>query len=509
LRRQVPVVSTPGLIWVSWGVVAAFACAIPGGSAGTIRIRERELSWPSVARREKVGCAGTVARWTNIGASPILYPEYRRRRREIELETRQFIARYAAEGLRTGVVRIPVVVHVVWNTAAQNISNAQIQSQIDVLNADFRRTNSDAGSVPSYFAGVAADTRIEFALAVHDPNCAPTTGITRQNTTATSFSQSSNGIKSAAAGGMDPWPVDRYLNIWVAPRITSPIGDLLGYGQFPGGPAATDGVVILHSAFGTQGTVVAPFDLGRTATHEVGHWLNLNHIWGDDTSQPNQCLQSDQCADTPNQADETFGNPTGIRISCSNGPNGDMYMNYMDYTDDVGMFMFTEDQATRMNATLSVARSGLLASDGLIPVTGGAPTPDLRGLPRGTREYWRCVYAESVFVLKLSPEETEELLQSAAETVDGPRVGRGRVDPDSGDGLVLELTGFGTREGRPILLGRCMARDQLASPAAAKLFNVYRRIVRMEPALGVDKDACQMPTYGVEIAPGVRAWFAP
>src|SRR5260221_9449460 len=98
-------------------------------------------------------------------------PEYRRRRREIELETREFIARYAKEGLRTGVVRIPVVVHVVWNTAAQNVSDAQIQSQIDVLNADFRRTNADAGNVPGAFAGVAADARIEFARAVRDPNC--------------------------------------------------------------------------------------------------------------------------------------------------------------------------------------------------------------------------------------------------------------------------------------------------------------------------------------------------
>ena len=116
-----------------------------------------------------------------------LHPEYRRRRREIELETRQFMARYAAEGLRTGVVRIPVVVHVVWNTTAQNVSDAQIQSQIAVLTADFRRTNADAGSVPTRFAGVAADARIEFALAVRNPSCAATTGITRTNTAMTGF----------------------------------------------------------------------------------------------------------------------------------------------------------------------------------------------------------------------------------------------------------------------------------------------------------------------------------
>ena len=303
-----------------------------------------------------------------------LYPEYRRRRREIELETADFIARYAEEGLRTGVVRIPVVVHVLWNTAAQNVSDAQINSQIAVLNADFRRTNADAASVPAHFAGAAADTRIEFALAVRDPNCAVTTGITRTNTATAGFTKATrNNVKSAVTGGADPWPSDRYLNMWVANFTDS----LLGFATFPGGSAALDGFVVDTQAFGTIGTATAPFNLGRTATHEIGHWLNLIHIWGDDTTQSNQCLQSDNCADTPNQADETYGTPSGIRISCSNGPNGDMYMNYMDYTDDAGMFMFSQDQATRMNAALSVSRTGMLASDGLIPVSGGSPSPDI------------------------------------------------------------------------------------------------------------------------------------
>lgn len=304
----------------------------------------------------------------------MLSPEYRRRRREIELETKQFIARYREEGLRSGVVRIPVVVHVVWNTAAQNVSDAQIQTQIDVLNADFRALNADAAGIPAHFAGVAADTRIEFALAVRGPDCTATTGITRTNTTTTGFTKATrNNVKSTATGGADPWPSDRYLNMWVANFTDS----LLGFATFPGGPAALDGFVVDTEAFGTIGTATAPFNLGRTATHEIGHWLNLIHIWGDDTALADQCSQSDNCADTPNQADETYGNPAGIRISCSNGPNGDMYMNYMDYTDDAGMLMFTQDQALRMNATLAVARNSLLSSDGLIPVGGGAPAPDL------------------------------------------------------------------------------------------------------------------------------------
>ncbi len=302
-----------------------------------------------------------------------LYPEYRRRRREIELETREFIARYAEEGLRTGIVRIPVVVHVVWNTAAQNVSDAQIQSQINVLNADFRRTNADAGSVPAAFAGVAADTRIEFALAVRDPTCGATNGITRTNTATTGFTKATkNNLKSAATGGADPWPSDRYLNIWVGNFTDT----LLGSASFPGGPAALDGFVVDTEAFGTIGTATAPFNLGRTATHEIGHWLNLLHIWGDDQGLADTCSQSDECGDTPNQGIMNFGTPAFPHVTCSNGPNGDMFMNYMDYVDDAAMFMFTQDQATRMNATLSVARVGILASDGLVPA-GATPGPDL------------------------------------------------------------------------------------------------------------------------------------
>jgi len=302
-----------------------------------------------------------------------LYPEYRRRRREIELETREFIARNAKEGLRTGVVRIPVVVHVVWNTDAQNVSDAQIHSQIDALNADFRRTNADAGSVPAAFAGVAADTRIEFALAVRDPSCGATNGITRTYTATTGFVKATrNNVKSAATGGADPWPSDRYLNMWVA-NFTD---DLLGFATFPGGPAALDGFVVATHAFGTIGTAAAPFNLGRTATHEIGHWFNLLHIWGDDQYWADTCSGSDECGDTPNQGIMNFHTPAFPHVSCSNAPNGDMFMNYMDYTDDAAMFMFTQDQATRMNATLSVARASILASDGLVPVVAGA-TADL------------------------------------------------------------------------------------------------------------------------------------
>src|SRR6266550_3738343 len=306
-------------------------------------------------------------------------PEYRRRQRQLELETRQYIARYARSNLRSGVIRIPVVVHVVSHTAAQNISDAQIQSGLDVLNADFRRLNADASKVPAAFASVAADCRLEFALAVRDPNCNTTTGITRTNTTITGFTgytAPDERMKSTAAGGHDPWDVTRYLNMWIVNY-----GDgTLGYGTFPSMPANIQGLVCDFRAFGTVGAATgnAPFNLGRTATHEVGHWLNLLHIWGDDDTAPGgNCSGTDECADTPNQAIENFGTPAFPHVTCGNGPNGDMFMNYMDYVDDAAMFMFTLDQAIRADAALAISRPGILASDGLVPVGGGPPAPDL------------------------------------------------------------------------------------------------------------------------------------
>jgi hypothetical protein len=252
---------------------------------------------------------------------------------------------------RTGCTKIPVVVHVVYNTPAQNISDAQIKSQIAVLTADFRKKNADVSTVPLPFAPLAADSRIEFELASKDPAGNPTTGITRTQTGSADFTDD-DAVKSAASGGADAWPADKYLNIWVCQLAD----DLLGYAQFPGGPAATDGVVILHSAFGTTGTAAAPFNLGRTTTHEVGHWLNLRHIWGDDGTG---CAGSDFVADTPNQGGPNLGVPTFPRVSCGNAPNGDLFMDYMDYVDDAAMVMFTKGQVVRMQATLDGFRSSI------------------------------------------------------------------------------------------------------------------------------------------------------
>lgn len=281
--------------------------------------------------------------------------KYRVARSQIENTTRSFMESARGSTI-TEVVKIPVVVHVIWNKPDQNISIDQIQSQIDVLNRDFRAKNPDVSQVPPEWKNLISDTLIEFYLATKDFNGIDTDGVTRTKTNKTSFS-SDDSVKSRSLGGADPWPADQYLNLWVCT-----LGDgLLGYAQFPGGPKETDGVVINYMAFGTLGTAEAPFNLGRTATHEIGHWLNLFHIWGDDQFKTDKCSGSDQVDDTPNQAIDNRGSDIIFpHITCSNQPTGDMFMNYMDYVDDKIMVMFTKGQVDRMHACLNSSRQSFL-----------------------------------------------------------------------------------------------------------------------------------------------------
>ena len=277
-------------------------------------------------------------------------PEYRERRLKAEEQTRESIDSGQALRATARLTTLKVVVHVVYRSAQENISDAQVKSQIDVLNRDFRAKNTDRRKVPAVWKSLVIDSNIQFALATRDPNGKRTSGITRTATTALEFGPD-NSVKSKKTGGVDPWPTDRYLNMWVC-KLS---GGLLGYAQFPGGPAKTDGVVVLHSAFGSRGAVKAPFNKGRTATHEVGHFLGLRHIWGD----RNDCSGNDFVADTPPARQANMGKPKFPQITCNNGPSGDMFMNYMDYVDDAAMFMFTAGQVARMNATLAGPRRKL------------------------------------------------------------------------------------------------------------------------------------------------------
>lgn len=271
---------------------------------------------------------------------------------------------------RTNIVRIPVVVHVLFNSDEENLDQSQVDSQVVALNRDFRRNNADVSDVPDPFKPFVADPMIEFALAVRDPDGNASTGITRTWTSMTEFPY--DQFDPAATAKLDAmikhdefgkaaWPRDQYLNLWTC----SIEGGLLGYAQFPGGPAPTDGVVINNTAFGSGGIARSPFDLGRTAVHEVGHFLDLLHIWGDDRGG---CSGSDNVFDTPNQAGANIGSPSFPKVSCGNGPHGDMFMNYMDYVDDDTMVMFSKGQVARMNAALEGPRKALTESDGLDPV---------------------------------------------------------------------------------------------------------------------------------------------
>ena len=263
------------------------------------------------------------------------------------------------------LITIPVVVHVLYNTTAQNISDAQIFSQIAALNQDYRNLNADGANAPSVFQGLRADVEVEFCLATIDPNGATTTGITRTQTSSTSFAMSGDPMKFSAQGGHDIWNRDKYLNFWVCNLS----GGLLGYAQFPGGSASTDGVVILYTAFGTTGTAQAPYNKGRSATHETGHWLNLYHIWADDNGG---CSQDDQVSDTPLQGDMNYGCPSFPQNTCG---VDNMTMNYMDYTDDGCMYMFTTGQKARMVAALNGPRASLLTST-VCGTTGTPPVAD-------------------------------------------------------------------------------------------------------------------------------------
>lgn len=271
-----------------------------------------------------------------------------------------------------GVYTIPVVVHVVYSTETQNIDESFVNSQIEVLNEDYRRLNDDADETPAAFEGIAADAQIEFCLAQQDPDGVLSSGIVRVETDINSWSlfvtpgtdNYADNVKFTNKGGDDAWPKADYLNIWIC-NLT---GGVLGYATPPGGASAKDGVVIGYKYFGNA-SPGGVYNKGRTATHEIGHWLGLNHTWGDDdfAAEP-QCGGSDGIADTPNQEDATYGAPSWpVLDDCSPSSPGIQFMNYMDYVDDGSMNMFSEDQVADMRNVLEDDRVTILSSPGCIP----------------------------------------------------------------------------------------------------------------------------------------------
>jgi hypothetical protein len=310
---------------------------------------------------------------------------------KVELFTRQLTNRSMMRDLGSPsngpivpeIITIPVVVHILWNNNAQNISDAQILSQIAALNDDFNAKNSDKNKIPSYFQSLAADCGFRFELAKTDPKGMPTSGIVRRWTNIQNFGYDDRA-KHSSIGGDDAWDASSYLNIWVC----NTVGGLLGYSSIPGAPKDNDGVVINTNVFGTI-NVGGVFNKGRTTVHEVGHWLNLRHIWGD------MYCGNDNVDDTPTQQGATRGCPGGQKFTCGSTAHGDLYMDFMDLTDDACMLMFTNGQRERMRALFAPggARNAMLASTAL----SGPGLPQPAAVAGGETESIISLYSISIF----------------------------------------------------------------------------------------------------------------
>ncbi|WP_439581448.1 M43 family zinc metalloprotease [Dyadobacter bucti] len=280
-----------------------------------------------------------------------------------ETRLRQIIEERARTGksLRTHAqITIPVVFHVVLGNQSL-VTDRQIMAQLDTLNKDYAGLNGKNSRIPAAFQAVYGQSGIQFCLAQRTPQDAPSTGIVRYQTNRSSFDFSSNLVKHAESGGADAWDSDKYLNIWICDLS----GSTLGYATFPDdGVKDEQGVAVDYASL--PGGSAAGFNYGKTLTHEVGHYFNLYHIWGDDGTS---CSGSDGVADTPNQSGNTTSCRTGIVTdNCSPASPGIMYQNYMDYTPDACLFMFTALQVERMHAAFDTYRSSLSLSNACTPV---------------------------------------------------------------------------------------------------------------------------------------------
>jgi hypothetical protein len=293
------------------------------------------------------------------------HPEVAQNWQKIKALAAYYDSPEAKTSANSNIITIPVVVHVVWNTPSQNISLAQIQSQLDVLNEDFRRLNADTFKTRSVFKPVAGDALIQFCLAKRSPVNDTTSGITRTQSSVTSWG-CTDSVKFSAYGGKDGWPGNKYLNIWVCN-----LNCANGYAYYPGTPDPYDGVVVHYYVFGRTGNI-APGYKGRTGTHEVGHYLGLYHTFdygscGGNT--PSSCAGGgDEVCDTPASNFPNYG--CGLTANtCSDSPTNlpDQMENYMDYADDSCRNMFSNGQIQRMRSLLLSYRSGLVTSTGCIP----------------------------------------------------------------------------------------------------------------------------------------------
>lgn len=279
-------------------------------------------------------------------------------------------------------VTIPVVFHIVYRNEEENISDEQIISQLEVLNEDFRKMNIEQDDIPFAFRFRATDMELNFVLADTDPDGQASTGITRTFTevdnVGSKFLNNRRSICYDDLGGHDTWCPEQYLNIWVGALESG-----LGQSSFPGvGPLEEDGIRIIPEVVGTTGTVEPPYHLGRTLTHEIGHFFDLLHLWDDCDDE------GDGIEDTPKQESSYINQcPSSAQLTCG---TLDMYMNFMNYTDDACMSMFTHGQKDRLWAVLNTTRSSFMNEDncGLISnISSSSEVPNIQVFPNPTSDF--------------------------------------------------------------------------------------------------------------------------
>jgi hypothetical protein len=280
-----------------------------------------------------------------------------------QIRIQQLVKERIASGktLRTtGPITIPVVFHVVLSRQSM-VTDAQIMAQLDTINKDYAGINSGAAKIPSYFKSLFGQSGIQFCLAQRTPNDAPSTGIERYTTTRNSFDYTNNQVKHAESGGADAWDTDKYLNIWICDLS----GSILGYATFPDdGVKDEQGVAVDYASL--PAGAATGFNQGKTLTHEIGHYFDLYHIWGDDNGA---CTGTDNIDDTPNQSNSTTTCQTGVVTDrCTTTAPGIMYQNFMDYSPDACLFMFTQMQVAHMEEIFEKYRSSLLTSNACTPV---------------------------------------------------------------------------------------------------------------------------------------------
>lgn len=306
-------------------------------------------------------CASMEVLNRHLSADPVAKQRYEARLAAFNAKVKQQTSlqqRFRLNLVNTSVV---VVIHIVLPDPTV-VTDAQINQQLQILNATFNGTQSDAGNIPSFFASLLGSTGIKFCLAQRAPNGDATNGVLRKTTNRSSFNYLTEDIKYNDTGGSDAWNTENYFNIWICLMSDN----ILGYASFPDeGLTVEQGVVIDYRSL--PGGAYAQYNQGKTLVHETGHYFNLYHIWGDDDGQ---CTGTDFVDDTPNQGDASKGCFTGIRTdNCTASGTGIMYQNYMDYSFDNCMLLFTRGQASRMVAAAELFRPGLFQSDACTPPT--------------------------------------------------------------------------------------------------------------------------------------------